>query len=836
MGLDFNTITADPEFINANPATKAAIFDKYALQDPDIAGANPATQQAIKEKLTGFATTPEGAVVGRAETKAKLPTTSTWLQDVGGAGVLGGAMGLAAPQILKSTGGAISSLPFAQARAIGLPLMYAGEAAKNAPPVARVVSGFISGGTSETAGKAAEGMGATPFEAEAARLAGGAISPELVRLGASIVTNLYSHFTIPGNVTDKMLINVAREAKSALSKTTGKSLTEKENQYIDSLVANLHGTSAPGKPLETVGTELQKGAQDIRSTAAQRGAAIVGGAEQQSAQLYDQAHRVINNAETAARAEIDAANQSGIPLGKRIEYVQNLKTQVLDKAKQTRAAVGQDRSLADIGADLRNAADKRGTDFRTAASDAYTATKAEVDNTVKNLESKGITVDTTPEYKRTVAYLKSQLLPGKRSPEVAAAYKKILDQITVKTAEGEPYVPPSFQAVDDARRMLGEAFRGQPAEGYAAIGQTAQKELYARLAKIQRSFAGDKQADLLANYADSRPGLEIFGSKAGQKLLAVDPKAKTQFITDASNIPNYYFKSPTSFNNLIDLVGSKDLALKAANDYTANQLAGKETSKQVNSWITTNREFLRAVPEVNNSVLAYRNTLESAERVAANLDVGVNKLASQQKALVSQGKAKAGQIRQGGELQAGALTTEAEAGVTGATKAAARINQKAAQAADTIFANSGFAKNVRGLIEGGDYKAWELAAPIIERSPEAKRAIYDATRQVAAEMSTTANATLKFKETIRPAMEKFGMLGKTQADDIERQIAEIEAQRLPNKTALGAIRRVILQGIAGYSSTLGSRGAGAGFSLVSDIPTQNALSPSTQQNQNALAR
>ena len=836
MGLDFNTITADPEFINANPATKAAIFDKYALQDPDIAGANPATQQAIKEKLTGFATTPEGAVVGQAKPKAKLPTTSTWLQDVGGAGVLGGAMGLAAPQILKSTGGAISSLPFAQARAIGLPIMYAGEAAQNAPPVARMVSGFISGGASETAGKAAEGMGATPFGAEAARLAGGAISPELVRLGASIVTNLYSHFTIPGNVTDKMLINVAREAKSALSKTTGKSLTEQENKYIDNLVANLHGTSAPGKPLETVGTELQKGAQDIRATAAQRGSAIVGTAEQQSAQLYDQAHRVINNAETAARAEIDAANQSGIPLGKRIEYVQNLKTQVLDKAKQTRAAVGQDRSLADIGADLRNAADKRETDFRTAASDAYTATKAEVDNTVKNLESKGVTVDTTPEYKRTVAYLKSQLLPGKRSPEVAAAYKKILDQITVKTAEGEPYVPPSFQAVDDARRMLGEAFRGQPAEGYAAIGQTAQKELYARLAKIQRSFAGDKQAELLANYADSRPGLEIFGSKAGQKLLAVDPKAKTQFITDASNIPNYYFKSPTSFNNLIDLVGSKDLALKAANDYTANQLAGKETSKQVNSWITTNREFLRAVPEVNNSVLAYRNTLESAERVAANLDVGVNKLASQQKLLVSQSKTKAGQIRQGGELQAGALTTEAEAGVTGATKAAAAINQKAAQAADTIFANSGFAKNVRGLIEGGDYKAWELAAPIIERSPEAKRAIYDATRQVAAEMSTTANATLKFKETIRPAMEKFGMLGKTQADDIERQIAEIEAQRLPGKTALGAIRRVILQGIAGYSSTLGSRGAGAGFSLVSDIPTQNALSPSTQQNQNALAQ
>ena len=49
--------------------------------------------------------------------------------------------------------------------------------------------------------------------------------------------------------------------------------------------------------------------------------------------------------------------------------------------------------------------------------------------------------------------------------------------------------------------------------------------------KQEKSVAsGDKQAELLANYADSRPGLEIFGSKAGQKLLAVDPKAKAQFI------------------------------------------------------------------------------------------------------------------------------------------------------------------------------------------------------------------------------------------------------------------------------------------------------------------
>jgi hypothetical protein len=44
-------VLADPNFANANPATKQAIFDKWAPQDPNFANANPATQQAIMQKF-----------------------------------------------------------------------------------------------------------------------------------------------------------------------------------------------------------------------------------------------------------------------------------------------------------------------------------------------------------------------------------------------------------------------------------------------------------------------------------------------------------------------------------------------------------------------------------------------------------------------------------------------------------------------------------------------------------------------------------------------------------------------------------------------------------------
>jgi len=48
---DLAAVFADPNFVNANPATKQAIFDKWAPQDPNFANANPATQQAIMQKF-----------------------------------------------------------------------------------------------------------------------------------------------------------------------------------------------------------------------------------------------------------------------------------------------------------------------------------------------------------------------------------------------------------------------------------------------------------------------------------------------------------------------------------------------------------------------------------------------------------------------------------------------------------------------------------------------------------------------------------------------------------------------------------------------------------------
>jgi hypothetical protein len=57
-------ILKDPNYVNANQATKEAIFNKYAPQDKDYSGANDATKEAIKQRF---------GIAGVTETEPEIP-------------------------------------------------------------------------------------------------------------------------------------------------------------------------------------------------------------------------------------------------------------------------------------------------------------------------------------------------------------------------------------------------------------------------------------------------------------------------------------------------------------------------------------------------------------------------------------------------------------------------------------------------------------------------------------------------------------------------------------------------------------------------------------------
>jgi hypothetical protein len=773
--------------------------------------------------------TPGGAAFGNpmAERKYGGPKDTSRIDPltaIGGAGALGTVMRAAAPQILQGAATLTRGVPALAPLSAGLNVMAVG--AKAAGPAMRSISGGVSGLASETAGQVAEGMGYSQPVAEVARLAGGAVTPELAPLALQL-----GRFTVSGGPQQAAI----SFAKSMLAKLTDGRLSPAEQKQLTEIQSRIMGEQDPGRAMKILGEAMEFGSSEARAAGAAR-----------AAMLHSDAARIAQQARLAADAELAKVPGQQANIQAQQAYLETLKDQAKNAGLGTISTIGENRPLATIGGELQNAAAKRQGDLKTAASAAYTKTKTEVDDIVSGLEAANNSVTDLSSYKKLVDRLKAELKPGVHSPDVARGYQKILDQITVPSRVGEapvafqpvpgggvvsikspakPPEKPTFQAIDDARRMLGEAFRGEADEGYKAIGNVAQKEFYGLVSQVQKDFAGDAQSRLLTQYADSRPGLEVFGSKAGTKLTGLDKGAMTQFASDPSKIPTAFFSTPKMFASLVEMVGDRELAVQAARQYTANQLASKQTSKEVGTWMTTNREFLNAVPDVKASVIAYQNTLQNSEREIANIGAKIKGLNPQLNALAPEAKAAANK-----------MLTEGRAGSAALTKEAGAVSSQSAALADQIWDSSSAAlKNVRDAVNGGDINRWAAIAPVIERSPDAKKAVFDAVRQVTSEMATGPGAIRKFNEQMRPALEKFGMLGKEEADFISAELAKIGAKAGSEAEKLGLIRRLILQGVAGYSSSLGGRAGAAGFSFASDIPGQNKLAPKAT-NTNAMTQ
>ena len=841
---------------NSDTAVYVNPFDRFdppsVTEAASSAGVNPFDQFDSPT----FGTTPGGAAIANPRGRVAPVTGESIVADITGAGALGLGAGLVAPRVLQGLGTAAtgSGMPFG--RALGTGLTYMGAAAGAAGPAARGAAGTLAGLASETAGKFAETAGAGPVTAEATRFVAGGITPDIAREVTKFTARVLSAWTMPGAISSTAIRELAGKLSKGISGIVGKDFSEVEEAQ---LVAALHGSQTPGEALDKIGAALKLGAQDIlqkgetRATGVTRDAAYTNqlniqretdiatsrgaDAAAKAKALYTASKSAVNDAETAARAELSAVSQGKAPYDQASTYVAALKNNILDAARQTRLAIGNERKLVDIGTDLRNASTGVEKKFRSDASQAFNETEAIVDAGVAKLESSGLRVASLPEYKALIRDLQSQIKLSVRAPDVAAGYKKLLDQVTVKVDEGAPAMSPMYQAIDDARRLMGESFSKDRVTGYEAIQKFAREDLYRKLRALQVSFGGKDVDTLLTNYADSRPDLVVFGSKAGQKMVGMDRGAITQYANQPENLPGQFFKTPTSFQQLVELTGDKALATQAALDYAQNQLAGKETSAQVRSWMKTNAQFLDAVPAVKKAVSTHEMALSAAERTGMSLDLSLQRANTRAGELRAGGTTQmnelavqAGEVTKAGQADVNKLlsqaTTEAERVTQAAATKAGGITTEAAAAANKLWdsATTSGRLNARELILKGDARQWELAGPILLRSSTGKRDMYDAVGQVLADRvsdGAVKGSTQWFNETVAPSIIKSGLLSANSAAGFAKQLAVIEAKRGASATELGFWRRALLQAIAGESSSVGSRGANAGFSLVSDIPNQN---------------
>jgi hypothetical protein len=168
-------VLADPNFVNANPATKQAIFDKWAPQDPNFANANPATQQAIMQKFglgaPALPTALQPSIPAQPTgipTERKAPTTYEKIREfitptvemlgAAGGGLVGAGAGtLVAPGVGTATGAVGGAgLGYGMAKeALNLADIYIGGKAprQGTAQVTEPVRNVLEGATFEAGGR-----------------------------------------------------------------------------------------------------------------------------------------------------------------------------------------------------------------------------------------------------------------------------------------------------------------------------------------------------------------------------------------------------------------------------------------------------------------------------------------------------------------------------------------------------------------------------------------------------------------------------------------------------------------------------------------------------------
>lgn len=616
--------------------------------------------------------------------------------DIGAATTFGGALGAASSEILGGAGRAMGAVP--QLRPAGKALEVMGNVLKSGGRTAPTIAGAVSGGASETAGQSAELAGAGPVAAEGARIAGGFA-------GGGVVTptlEFLKRYAVMPSFT--MLSKAKKEAVKLIigqvEKDGPESLTAAQKKFIQEQTADLRGGAKTDAPLDAVGLQMEN----------------YGGGTVHAATLG------VGNANSVARS---IGNPTPAPM----------------------------RELADTGADLRTIITNRNSALKEANESQIEKNKAIRDQFVSAKESSGQFINKTPEFEGLVNDLKSNLEAGKRAPDVQGTYKYILSQIESggKDVFGQPK-PLSFQALDDVRRNLGEVFRGKPPEGYAAIGAEDARKYYGKISEIQKKYAGSIQEKLLDDYARGKEGLEPFISAKGRKATALDRYDDSQFVTDASKLPDTYFKTREGVRALKELTGDPALVNKAAQEYVNKKLEGA-TAEQTTKFLRDNAAWLeKELPLVRNMIAAHADRLAVAERGVAQARAFADEAASTNKALI------------GGRYPA---------------------------------------DRVRNLVISGDADLWAKAGPAIAASPQGKANVLSSVRQVLADAPVTVD---KFNRTIRPALKGAALADDAALDMIEAKLRNIQEMKIPESEKLGWRRRIVLQSISGYTASGMARG------------------------------
>ena len=741
--------------------------------------------------------TPEAPKAPKAPTQAPSGSKDP-LSEVGYSTALGGVAGFAAPEVAEATGRVMQRVPYK-------PVQMAGTAMRAAVPsmtgasrrLGTGVGGAVGGFTGEASGQIAEALGAPAPVAESARIVGGILPLELAsqtaKGGRAIASLLASK--VPGG------------------------------QVIRSVMEDVGVASLAGKQRELVLKRIEELRNSPFTTDAQR-------------KVYDTLSDAVSRSTSVAEAEARAARSAGERVageergaaqrlaGTAAELEEGKKT-VLDRAKGALRQVGDStRELSEMGRTLRDRILSRFETGSLERSEAYKKQKAIRDAAVAAKESKGVLVESTPEYKELVQDLRNKLLIGSTArkqatapvtePDVLKAYKNIYDAVTGRRVEigvnevGNPVYktfPTSFDALDDVRRRLGDAAFGKAAEGYEALGQKIAQEYYAKISNIQSKFAGEAHDVLQSEYEIASKLLNKFKTQAGAKATAMDRIDPEKFKFDAKGLPAALFNSQQSVADAIALTGDRALVVREANDYVAKTIANMDAAN-AKRWLTSKQsaDWLSALPEVRQAANAYVANLERAESMAGGMANVTGKLGAREREAVTESKS----ALTAGETRAGEITAGA---------------QKEAQA---ILGTEEPAARVAFIITSGDRTLWDRVAPALASAPQGKQVLEAAIRQVMADKATQGvfGAQRFWQTSLSDSLARTGLMDAGKIKQIGDQLNTIANSTIAEPQKLDFLNRTLRNIVITYGvPQVGTPIARSGMDIITGAGNPLSMQP-----------
>lgn len=717
------------------------------------------------------------------------PTLAEAGKAIGASAAFGGVVGALSPEILTGIGMVLSAIPTPMTEAAAPVMMAAGAAARGARLASAGVAA-LSGAVGEAAGQGAEMAGATQGQANAARLIGG--------MGSSTAISAVEHF-VPA---------IYKPVVKAIKNLAGEAPTEaKAVQQARDGLAQLDQSAQPQTAMHSM---LQKGVEADRQAAQKAGDAVIAEANQRAAGIAQSdaatANRIVDEARTHADQLQREAAQRAAVLDKASDGKIKIANQVLAKAAPELAKVGQVQELSDIGTTIRQAATVKQGEQIAARSEAYQATVAERNAAVQTKEQAGESIDQTPAMQALRKQLTQKLGVDKGFVQTVDAgvrrgYEQVYNAIT---REGTDKT--SFEAIDQVRRRLGDVIAGNPVEGYDAIGRQGAQQMYAQLAQAQREFAGPSQKVLQDTYREGTEGLTKFGSKAGQKLTAMDRLDPERFAGDPKALPGYFFSSRQGVQDLRELTGNPQLVDRMARDYTARSMQGM-SAKQAENWMRQNSDWTREVPGLAASGGGYAAKLAQIERLEKSLGKRASEKAAAATATRAEGVVAAEKARQAGTARAGQVAE-------GTVATQERVLKEGSQAANAVqeqqFApskklgetlSSGEApESVRSLLLNGKPEQTRLAARHLAQTPGGQEVLDKSVRQVLRNMNE-GQLQQQWTERVRPMLQEGRMIPPERLAQLNKDVNRLlTAFRGPEKKSL--IQRHILAAL-GMSGGVG---------------------------------